>query len=228
MSEVARDIAERFNLPRGQKPDDSKCRFVLGVSSRGLFLQDRGQPRTRPLQLSTSDINRRSSGRDLLARSIGRNCRTVVDATAGFGRDAFHLFRLGKHVTAVERSSVVTAMLADAIDRLVSGRSSGSLRLIFGDAHQSLIECEPPDVVYLDPMFPNGAGRSALAGKESRMLRGLVGEDADAESLFLVAQSVALQRVVVKRPVSAAPLVGKPDIEFRGQVIRYDAYLTLP
>lgn len=228
MSEAARDIAERFNLVRGQERDDSKYRFVLRVSPCGLFLQDLGQPRTRPLQLSASGMNRRSSGRDLLARSVGRNCRTVIDATAGFGHDAFHLFRLGKHVIAIERSSVVTAMLADAIDRLVSEKGSGSLRLIFGDAHQSLIECESPDVIYLDPMFPDYAGRSALAGKESRMLRALVGEDADAESLFLVAQSVALQRVVVKRPVWAAPLAGKPDIEFRGQVIRYDVYLTLP
>jgi 16S rRNA (guanine1516-N2)-methyltransferase len=151
----------------------------------------------------------------------------VVDATAGFGHDAFHLFHLGKCVTAVERSSVVAAMLADAIDRLVPAKCTGSLRLIFGEATQLLTDCEPPDVVYLDPMFPERATRSALAGKEQRMLRSLVGEDSDADSLFRAAKSVALQRVVVKRPLWAAPLVEEPNIEFRGRVIRYDVYLTL-
>jgi 16S rRNA (guanine1516-N2)-methyltransferase len=150
----------------------------------------------------------------------------VIDATAGFGHDAFHLFHLGKRVIAIERSPVVAAMLADAIDRLVPSARSDSLQLICDDARQRFAQCEPPDVVYLDPMFPDRQGRSALAGKELQMLRALVGNDEDADDLLRVARSVALQRVVVKRPAWAGPLGSEPDLEYRGRVVRYDAYLA--
>jgi 16S rRNA (guanine1516-N2)-methyltransferase len=150
----------------------------------------------------------------------------VVDATAGFGRDAFHLFHLGKRVIAIERSPVVAVMLADAIDRLVPSARSDSLQLICDDARRRFTQDDPPDVIYLDPMFPDRQGRSALAGKELQILRALVGDDEDASGLFHVARSVALQRVVVKRPAWAGPLGSVPDLEYRGRAVRYDAYLT--
>ena len=180
----------------------------------------------RPLRLNSAGMRRRFSGRDLLARSIGRRCRSVVDATAGFGHDAFHLFHLGKRVIAIERSPVVAAMLADAIDRLVPSARSDSLQLICDDARRRVTQCDPPDVIYLDPMFPDRQGRSALAGKELQILRALVGDDEDARDLLHVARSVALQRVVVKRPAWAGPLGSVPDLEYRGRAVRYDVYLT--
>jgi 16S rRNA (guanine1516-N2)-methyltransferase len=171
-------------------------------------------------------MRRRFSGRDLLARSIGRRCRNVIDATAGFGHDAFHLFHLGKRVIAIERLPVVAVMLADAIDRLVPPARSDSFQLIIDDARQWLTRCDPPDVIYLDPMFPDRQDRSALAGKELQLLRGLAGDDKDADALLHIARSIALQRVVVKRPVWASPLASPPDLKYTGRAIRYDAYLT--
>jgi 16S rRNA (guanine1516-N2)-methyltransferase len=149
-----------------------------------------------------------------------------VDATAGFGRDAFHMFYLGKRVIAIERSPIVAAMLSDAIHRLVSSARSDSLQLICDDARRRLVQCDPPDVIYMDPMFPDRQGRSALAGKELQILRALVGDDGDARALFHIARSVALQRVVVKRPAWAGPIEPKPDLEYKGRAVRYDVYLT--
>jgi len=226
MDQAARDLAsylQSLSLPQG---GDRSCRFILEVGRLGLSLQDQRQPQMRPLRLDAPGMRRRFSSRDLLARSIGRRCHSVVDATAGFGRDAFHLFHLGKRVTAVERSPVVAVMLADAIDRLIPSARSDSLELICDDARRQFTQCDPPDVVYLDPMFPDRQSRSALAGKELQILRALVGDDEDSDSLLQVALSVALQRVVVKRPAWAGPLGSVPDLEYRGRVVRYDVYLT--
>ena len=50
MNEIVRDLTKRFNLAEDQKRDDAEYRFVLEISPRGLSLQDKGQPRTQPLQ----------------------------------------------------------------------------------------------------------------------------------------------------------------------------------
>lgn len=226
MDQVARDLATHLHLLPLSKGGDRSCRFILEVGRCGLSLQDLSQPQMRPLRLDAAGMRRRFSRRDLFARSIGRRCRSVVDATAGFGHDAFHLFHLGKRVIAIERSPIVAAMLADAIGRLIPSARSDSLQLICGDAQRRVTQCDPPDVIYLDPMFPDRKGRSALSGKELQILRALVGDDKDAGDLLHVARSVALQRVVVKRPAWAGPLGPVPDLEYRGRAVRYDAYLA--
>ena len=100
MDQVARDLATHLQslpVPQGR---DTSCHFILEVGRYGLSLRDQSQAQMRPLRLDAVSMRRRFTGRDLLARSIGRRCRKVVDATAGFGRDAFHMFFLGKQ-TAV-------------------------------------------------------------------------------------------------------------------------------
>ncbi len=202
------------------------CRFTLLVDRNGLSLQDHKHIGMHPLHLDLSGMTWKTAGRELLVRSIGTRCNTVVDATAGFGRDTFHLLNVGKTVTAIERSPLVAVMLADVIRRLASPTQFNSFTLVCDDAVRWLSNCSPPDVVYLDPMFPDMQKRSALAAKEVRMLRALVGDDCDSNILFSLAESTALNRVVVKRPVWAGPIRRNPDWEIRGKVVRYDIYMT--
>ena len=117
---IARDLAKKLRSVVLPVSSDQRSRYVLRVSYHGITLQDVSRPKTKPFLLEMKELNRRSIGRDLLAKSVGRHCRTVVDATAGFGRDAFHLYFLGKSVTAIERSPVVSVMLDDAIKRLTT------------------------------------------------------------------------------------------------------------
>jgi 16S rRNA (guanine1516-N2)-methyltransferase len=42
---------------------------------------------------------------------------TIIDATAGFGKDSLLLASLGCHITLLERSPLVAAMLADGWQR---------------------------------------------------------------------------------------------------------------
>ena len=57
-------------------------------------------------------------------------------------------------------------------------------------------------------------------------LRDLVGEDPDAHMLFRTAMQVAKERVVVKRPHYAEPLIEKPSMSYQGKLVRFDVYLT--
>src|ERR1700704_2835915 len=88
---------------------------------------------------------RRGSGRDHpLVKAAGfRKDRvpTVVDATAGLGRDAFLLASVGANVVLLERSADVHALLKDALAR-ASAASPGLAEVI---AHMSLIHGDARD-----------------------------------------------------------------------------------
>lgn len=175
------------------------------------------------------------STRQPLAKAMGlRQGRPhVFDATAGLGRDCFLLACLGCRVTAVERSPILAAMLNDALKRARAATDrkllavAERIEVISGDSKQILVnlpEADRPDVVYLDPMYVPRES-SALAKKEMRILRQLVGGDEDAEELLRVARQVARKRIVVKRHLRAAELAERVTMTYRGRSVRYDVYL---
>jgi 16S rRNA (guanine1516-N2)-methyltransferase len=179
-----------------------------------------------------------SRGKEPLAGAVGlkgANIPTVLDATAGLGRDAFILATLGCAVTMVERSPIIAALLRDGLFRAAENPATQSIaqriQLRVGDAVTvigQLAESDRPDVIYLDPMYPHRS-KSALVKKEMRMLRSLVGEDLDAPKLLEAALHVARKRVVVKRPRTAANLPGiAPSHSLLGSTTRFDIYLRTP
>lgn len=184
-----------------------------------------------------ADIRQRIAGgrKQPLARAVGlhRHRRLhVVDATAGLGRDGVVLAALGAQVTLCERSSVLVYLLRQARARAALDPGMGAwighrLAIYAGDACNYLRIAEAaPDVVYLDPMYPLRA-KHALAKKEMRLLRLLVGDDADAGALLHAARAAARRRVVVKRAPKASDLAGQaPQLRYTGKQARYDVYLT--
>ncbi len=163
----------------------------------------------------------------------GGNNPSVIDATAGLGRDAFVLASLGCRVTMVERSEIVAALLEDGLRRAAENREIGSwiterMQLIHADAVEwmnALAEEKFPDVVYLDPMFPHKQ-KSALVKKEMRLFQKLVGYDENEGALLDAALRIAIKRVVVKRPDYAPPLAGrKPSMQIKGKKHRFDVYV---
>lgn len=163
----------------------------------------------------------------------GGNNPSVVDATAGLGRDAFVLASLGCRVTMVERSAVVAALLADGLERARDDAEVGPLIrermcLVHADASRwmnELDEREFPDVVYLDPMFPHKQ-KSALVKKEMRLFQKLLGVDEEEGALLTAALRIATRRVVVKRPDYAPALAdSKPTMQIKGKKHRFDVYV---
>ena len=176
-----------------------------------------------------------------LAKAIGLKGGanpTVIDATAGLGKDAFILASLGAQVMLVERSPIIAALLEDGLGRashdpelkiIVTER----MNLITANAIEWLTNLtaeQHPDVIYMDPMYPH-RNKSALVKKEMRVLRELVGDDEDANKLLHVALTRAKRRVTVKRPGTAPALNGailnnrQPNSTVESKNTRYDIYI---
>ena len=166
----------------------------------------------------------------LIARAIGLKSHanlTVLDLTAGLGRDAFVLANLGCDVTMLERHPIIASLLKDGLKRAqtVEWFRTLKLKLIETDARCYLSTLEKPfDIIYLDPMYPVGK-KSTLAKKEMRLLRDVVGHDKDVPQLLNLSLKKAKYRVVVKRPRLAPSLNGlKPDTIYIGKSSRFDVY----
>jgi 16S rRNA (guanine1516-N2)-methyltransferase len=165
-----------------------------------------------------------------LAKAIGKHTKTVLDATTGWGQDTLSLFRMGYEMQCFERSNLMVTLLEDGFSRLknVEWVKTHQLQvplLTHGNAIELLLQLQiPPDCIYLDPMFPPKRKKSALAKKSIQTLQQLLGQDEDKIQLFEAAKGVHPKRVVVKSPLYAPPLGGKPYLQFKGKLIRYDVY----
>ncbi len=154
---------------------------------------------------------------------------SVLDATAGLGRDAFVLASLGAKVTLVERNPVVAALLHDGLRRAAAHNElnwlNARMQLCYASATAALGAQAPVDVVYLDPMFPP-RDKSALVKKEMRAFHDVVGSDTDADALLAPALQLAQKRVVVKRPGYADFLAQQaPTLSVTGKNNRFDVYV---
>ena len=112
-----------------------------------------------------------SKNKELLAKAVGIKGDYkpyVVDATAGLGRDAFLLAYLGCRVVALERVKIIAEQLQQALQLALDdprfAASQINLQFIHADAKDYLTQIsdrELPDVIYLDPMYPERT-KSAL------------------------------------------------------------------
>lgn len=180
-------------------------------------------PRLRPDRL----------GRELLVRAArvrGAGAPTAVDATAGLGEDALLLAAAGFSVTLYERDPVIAALLADALARAADDPALAAavarMRLVEGDSVAGLRAMgergEHPDVVFLDPMFPERR-KSAAVRKKFQLLHRLERPCDDERALLDAALAARPRKVVVKRPPKGPRLAGaKPSYELAGKAVRYD------
>ncbi|KGQ70786.1 hypothetical protein OA57_05400 [Chelonobacter oris] len=158
---------------------------------------------------------------------------SVIDATAGLGRDAFVLAAIGCQVRLIERNPVVFMLLQDGLQRAYHDPEIGDwlqqrLQLLPIDSLTALsAQTEAADVVYLDPMYPHKQ-KSALVKKEMRIFQYLVGADLDSDQLLAPARQLARKRVVVKRPDYAPFLAAeKPHFSQATKNHRFDVYMGL-
>jgi 16S rRNA (guanine1516-N2)-methyltransferase len=209
-----------------QLPFEGEADLYLVVGER-LELRE-ATTKTGPVYVDFEAVSsRQKQGKDLIAKAVGVKGSyrpTIIDATAGLGQDAFTLAAYGCTVHMVERSPVIAALLADGLERARELEPLSRLSLQVGDAREILKKVEAPDVVYLDPMYPD-SGKSAAKRKEMRLFRELVGDDTDVQELLAVGLETATKRVVIKRPLKA-PTFGKPSFITKGTTLRFDVYLT--
>lgn len=185
-----------------------------------------------------ASAHRLQGGAEMIVKAVRGRSReqlSVLDATAGLGRDAFVLASRGFEVRMLERSKIVAALLADGLARARAARTdiadiASRLTLERADALaycNALTEAQRPDVIYLDPMFP-ASQKSAQVKKEMRLFQQLLHDEPDDTAALLpVARSRARLRVVVKRPLRADNLGGmKADYAIEGKAVRFDVYVS--
>lgn len=227
-------LSEALNLPSSGEAD-----FVLQLGPEGLQLQELGPHAPGPLSVDFvrgPSAHRRLQGGgsgQMIAKAVGVQPGVrpdVLDATAGLGRDAFVLAQLGCNVRLIERHPVIAALLTDGLQRARLDPEVEPIiermHLQTGDAIQLMNawEGDPPQVIYVDPMFPHRE-KSSLVKKEMSMLRPLVGDDLDAPALLEAALKLATHRVVVKRPRKAPSVFGpKVGYVLEGKSSRFDIY----
>ncbi|MCC6572823.1 MAG: class I SAM-dependent methyltransferase [Planctomycetes bacterium] len=245
----SKSLADELGLPLikyTQRAGKPLFDMVLERQDGRLQLRDLRENAPGPIHVDFLDDaaawRRETTGkRDMLARAVGIKQGVerplVLDATAGLGRDAFTLCWLGCRVIAFERNFIVYKLLEDGVFRAFeSDDEAGDAvrrRLVVGraDAREYLAGLAPdarPDVVYLDPMFPERK-KTAAVKKEMQYLQALLGEEEDAAALFEAALKFARKRVFVKRPLHAPPLAAaKPSNVHEGKSVRFDVYVIAP
>ncbi len=233
----SKNLSDRLSVPLvSAKEDRPKYYLTYEKSSSeipNLMLVKMGKPALK-LKLDFSEVieklrkQKAFSKTQLLSRSIGYKGEPLktLDLTAGLGRDSVYFVGLGCHVTAIEQSAIVYELLLNAYLR--AGSDVSNLNLVKGNSLeilQSLPESEFPDVIYLDPMYPQRT-KSALPKKEMIILHEIVGEDESGADLLRVSLKKCRQRVVVKRPVKGKELLKGVSHSFEGKAVRYDMYLS--
>lgn len=241
--ERVRQLVQDFAFRTQPQPPEHS--FYLQLYNGNLTLRQSDQIKQKPILVDFLNGNlahrqRFGGGRgQAIAKAVGLKSGfnpSVWDATAGLAKDAFVLASLGATVTLCERSKILAALIDDALRRAAQDPETGSwvaqrMHLLCGDSSDRLAqlpESQRPDVVYIDPMYPDRKKNSALVKKEMQALQKLLGPDEDSQTLLQTALQTALRRVVVKRPSHAAPLHDtKPTVSIESRKTRYDVYVTL-
>lgn len=92
-------------------------------------------------------------------------------------------------------------------------------------ANGSDIALKRPDVIYLDPMFPERQ-KSGLVKKKFQLIHYLEAPAENEEALMQAAIAARPFKIVVKRPAKGPYLAGlKPSYSLDGKAIRYDCYV---
>lgn len=186
------------------------------------FDLDKGKFATRANQATQSN--------EIVAKAIG--CKPgyrpkILDITAGMGRDALIMAKLGCQVVMQERNFAIYHLLKNALKRLQQNEQfltiAKNLTLVHCDSLSTKSKSEV-DVIYCDPMFPIRK-KSALVKKEMRIFHRLCGDDIDSDQLLVQSLNSNAKRIVVKRPKGAEFLANlKPSHQVLGKQFRYDVY----
>ena len=236
---------ERLGLSELPEGSGESFPFLSFLNGRLCLTEKAGQS-ANPTCVDFSDpallYRLQTSGKQQgLAKAVGLNKFTnlrVLDGTAGLGRDSFILAGLGCSVTLLERQPIVHALLEDGFSRVEFDDERvrsvvKKMKLHHADSadwFKSILagKEEKPDVIYLDPMFPQRQ-KSARVKKDIASLQHILGVDEDLLKVLALAKRCAKKRIVVKRPTGKTNdllySTLKPAFEISGKSVHFDVFL---
>ncbi|MDB2415122.1 class I SAM-dependent methyltransferase [Rickettsiales bacterium] len=226
---AAEELSEKLAIDMSNNESD----YILLVGNDGLSLKSCKNKNQKPIRVDfkSQELSYRQKhggrSKEQIAKAVGisQGVRpSIVDVTAGLGKDGFILASLGCKVTMLERTPIVHALLEDGLKRAED--ITKNITLYQADSIKWLESCSySPEVIYMDPMFPSRK-KSAAIKKEMRIFHDIVGEDLDSTKLLKIALEKALYRVVVKRPKLSSPIGQiEPTISHEQKSCRFDIYV---
>ena len=156
---------------------------------------------------------------------------TVIDATAGLGEDSLLLAAAGFTVTLYEHNPVICQLLSDALDRASQIPELAEITSRMTVKNEDSIEAMryldfTPDVILLDPMFPERQ-KSSLVKKKLQVIQKLELPCTDEREMVLAAMNARPKKLIIKRPPKGQWLAGlKPDYSNEGKAVRFDCFVS--
>ncbi len=151
----------------------------------------------------------------------------AIDATAGLGEDSLLLAAYGFKVELFEKNSIIALLLEDTIERAKKipelCNIVSRMNVNFGDSSIEMPKLKiNPDVILLDPMFPERKKKSLI--KKKFQILHLLEEPCNNEKKLLDSAILAKpKKIIIKRPINADKLGDvKPSYSIKGDTIRYD------
>ena len=230
--ERALSVARSLGLPLYDAAPQGAAFPLVRVAEDGISLVCGAQELKGDFSRMLRRARKSNLREELIVRAVKLKdapCPRVIDATAGLGEDSFLLAASGCEVTLFERDEIIALLLEDALERgkndPLAAKICANMRLEKRDSIPAMRALEtPPDVIFLDPMFPERE-KSALVKKKLQLIKQLEPPCTDEAELFCAAVAARPRRIVVKRPPKGAFLAGrKPDHSLTGKAVRFDCY----
>lgn len=183
-------------------------KYLIAVDFHSKKLQYRSQ----------SHINAELVNKAVLGKK--KQPTSILDCTAGFGKDAYLMSLTDSAITACESNILMYSLLKDGLNRT----TIKNIKLHNANALDE-IDKNQCKVIYADPMYPHSK-KTAKNNKDMHFLQSFVGhQEHMAEKLFEKALQSTAQKLVIKRPVKASYVLDKkPTSQITGKAVRFDIY----
>lgn len=229
--ENAKTLSLELNIPIEDAVSKETEGLWLVYTEKGLKLTDGKLSMMGDLSEMSRRIKKNNLQNEMLVKASkikNDDHRLVaIDATAGMGEDALLLAAAGFTVYLYEYDQIIASLLEDSLMRAEKNTELsaivGRMHLIKGDSILALKSIDfRPDVVLLDPMFPE-RNKSALIKKKFQLLQQLESPCSNEEELLEAALIANPHKIVIKRPLKGPKLAGaKVSYSLSGKAIRYD------
>ena len=173
-------LADQLGCELLEPNQSGDTNFLLSYESGVLSLRATEFPEFTPFSVDYTTMSVRNRcmdhklSSDPLIKAVGKPDGKLLDATMGWGMDAFALSAFGWNVEAFDRSTIVCQMVGDALKRCFETKEKGFSVFCLDSSTRLLEESALYGAIYLDPMFP-GDGKQAKRKKELILLGMLAG-----------------------------------------------------
>ncbi len=225
-------------------------KMVLKRDEKGLALVSEHQILRGDFTRMLRRVKQNNISQELLVKTAkikgSESNLTAIDATAGLGEDSLLLAAAGFHVKMYERNPIIFELLQDALDRAtqipelekivarmkafnqcsIEAMKDLGTRLEDEETKEKDKPTMAPDIILLDPMFPERQ-KSALVKKKLQMIQKLEIPCDDEGAMFFAAIGARPKKLIIKRPPKGPFLAGiKPDYSNKGKAVRYDCFVS--